>query len=95
MSGGLVRDRMSDLPGGYGEYIMRNKVAVSLLTVVLLSLAVLLTGCGLFNQPGKTPAEVNREHARMLRINQQQMMADIDRTLDLDRPSRLTDKRLP
>jgi len=74
---------------------MRNKVAVSLLAVLLLSLAVLLTGCGFFNQPGKTPAEVNREHVRMLRVNQQQMMRDIDRTLDLDQPSRLTDRRLP
>ena len=74
---------------------MRNKVAVSLLAVLLLSLAVLLTGCGLFDQPGKTAAEVNREHARMLRVNQQQMMADIDRTLGTDKPSTLTDKRLP
>ena len=74
---------------------MRNKVAVGLLAVVLLSLAVLLTGCGLFDQPGKTAAEVNREHVRMLQINQQEMMADIDRTLGTDKPSKLTDKRLP
>jgi hypothetical protein len=56
---------------------------------------VLLTGCGLFNQPGETAAEVNRDHARTLRINQQEMMADIDRTLGTDKPSKLTDKRLP
>jgi hypothetical protein len=74
---------------------MRNKVAVSLLAVVLLSLAALLTGCGLFDQPGKTADEVNREHVRMLQINQQQMMRDIDRTLGTDQPSKLTDKRLP
>ena len=74
---------------------MRNKVAVSLLAVVLLSLAVLLTGCGLFDQPGKTAEQVNREHIRTLQINQQQMMRDIDRTLDMDQPSKLTDKRLP
>ncbi len=81
--------------GSYGEYIMRDKVAVILLVVLLLSLVVLSTGCGFFNQPGETPAEVNRDHARMLRINQQEMMADIDRTLDLDQPSKLTDKHLP
>jgi hypothetical protein len=74
---------------------MRNRITVSLLVVLLLSLVVLSTGCGLFNEPGKTPAQVNRDHIRTLRINQQEMMADIDRTLDLDRPSRLTDKRLP
>jgi hypothetical protein len=74
---------------------MRNKVAVILLVVMLLSLVVLSTGCGLFNQPGKTPAEVNRDHARMLRVNQQELMADIDRTMLWDKPSKLTDKRLP
>lgn len=74
---------------------MRNKLAVSLLTVLLLSLTALLTGCGFFNQPGKTAAEVNRDHARTLRINQQQLMADIDRTLGTDKPSTLSDKRLP
>ena len=74
---------------------MRNKVAVILLVVLLLSLVVLSTGCGLFNQPGKTPAEVNRDHARTLRVNQQEMMADIDRTLGVDKPSKLTDRHLP
>jgi hypothetical protein len=74
---------------------MRNRITVSLLVVLLLSLVVLSTGCGLFNEPGKTPAEVNRDHIRTLRINQQEMMADIDRTLDLDKPSKLSDKRLP
>jgi hypothetical protein len=74
---------------------MRNKVAVIMLVVMLLSLVVLSTGCGLFNQPGKTPAEVNRDHVRMLRVNQQEMMADIDKTMLWDKPSKLTDKRLP
>jgi hypothetical protein len=74
---------------------MGNKITVMLLVVMLLSLVVLSTGCGFFNQPGKTPAEVNRDHARMLRINQQEMMADIDKVLLVDKPSKLTDKRLP
>ena len=74
---------------------MRNKVAVILLVVMLLSLVVLSTGCGLFNQPGKTPAEVNRDHARTLRVNQQEMMADIDRALGVDKPSKLTERHLP
>jgi hypothetical protein len=74
---------------------MRNKIAVSLLVVLLLLLVVLSTGCGLFNHPGKTAAEVNREHVRTLRVNQQEMMADIDKVLLVDKPSKLTDKRLP
>lgn len=74
---------------------MRHNFAVSLLTVVLVGLALLLAGCGFFNQPGKTPAEVHRDQLRSLRVNQQEMMADIDRTLGVDQPSRLTDKKLP
>jgi hypothetical protein len=74
---------------------MRHNFAVGLLVVLLLGLALLLTGCGLFNQPGKTPAEVHRDHLRTLRVNQQEMMSDIDKTLGVDQPSKLTDKKLP
>jgi len=66
-----------------------------LLVVMLPSLVVLSAGCGFFNQPGKTPAEVNRDQTRALRINQQEMMADVDRTLGVDKPSKLTNRRLP
>jgi hypothetical protein len=74
---------------------MRNKVAVILLVVMLLSLVVLSTGCGFFNQPGKTAAEVNRDHVRTLRVNQQELISDVDKTLLLDKPSKLTERRLP
>ena len=74
---------------------MKNRIVVGLLGVVLLTLATMSTGCGLFGQQGKTADEVNRDHLRMLRINQQQMMRDIDRTLDADRPSKLTEMQLP
>jgi outer membrane lipopolysaccharide assembly protein LptE/RlpB len=74
---------------------MRHNFAVSLLVVLLLASALLLTGCGFFNQPGKTPAEVHRDQLRTLRVNQQEMMSDIDRTLGVDQPSKLTDKKLP
>jgi len=60
--------------------------------VVLLVLVMLPTGC---DQPGKTAAEVNREHLRMLRINQQEMVRDVDRALGVDQPSKLTDKQMP
>jgi hypothetical protein len=74
--------------------MMRN-FRGSVLCVVLLAMVVLLTGCCFFDQPGKTAAEVHREHLRKLRINQQQMMQDVDRTLDMDQPSRLTEQKLP
>mgnify|MGYP001566830425 CR=1 FL=1 len=74
---------------------MKNKITVSLLVVVLLALVVMSTGCGLFNHPGKTAAEVNRDHVRMLKINQQELMADVDKSMLWDKPSTLTEKHLP
>ena len=71
---------------------MRHNFAVASLVVVLLVLVMLPTGC---DQPGKTAAEVNREHLRMLRINQQEMVRDVDRALGVDQPSKLTDKQMP
>jgi outer membrane biogenesis lipoprotein LolB len=74
---------------------MRHNFAVSVLFVLLLALALLLTGCCLFAHPGQTAAEVHRDHLRTLRVNQQEMMSDIDRTLGVDQPSKLTDKKIP
>jgi len=52
-------------------------------------------GCSSVSQPGETAAEGRRRHDRVARINQQEMMSDIDKTLLLDKPSKLTDKRIP
>jgi hypothetical protein len=71
---------------------MRKKVVVSLLTVVALALVIMSTGCG---QQGKTAAEVNRTHIRVLQIQNQQLMRDIDRTFDLDQPTTLTERHIP
>ena len=60
--------------------------------VVLCLLGMLLSGC---SQPGETANEVGRRHDRVLQLNSQMLLFDVDRTLLLDRPSRLTDKRLP
>ncbi len=56
--------------------------------------AGLLSGCAT-RQPGETAAEVHRRHVRMLRLNSQMMMSDIDKFLLFDKPSMLTDKRIP
>ena len=48
-----------------------------------------------FAQPGETEAEGHRRHLRNLSVNQQEMMADIDKVLLFDKPSKLTDKRIP
>ena len=65
-----------------------------ILVVALLVLVFMPFGCS-FSQPGETAAEGNRRHQRVVRINQQEMMADIDKALLLDKPSKLTDKRIP
>jgi len=65
-----------------------------ILALFLWILVFLPYGCS-FSQPGETAAEGRRRHDRVARIDQQEMMADIDRVLMLDRPSRLTDKRIP
>lgn len=51
--------------------------------------------CGCGAQLGETRAEGSRRHKRVLRVNSQQLMADIDKALLLDKPSKLTDKRIP
>jgi hypothetical protein len=51
-------------------------------------------GCS-FEQPGETAAEGSRRHKRVLRVNQSEMMSDIDTVLLLDQPSKLTEKRVP
>lgn len=65
-----------------------------ILPVILLVLVFMPFGCS-SSQPGETSAEGHRRHLRVARINQQEMMADIDAVLMLDEPSRLTDKRIP
>ena len=62
------------------------------LAVLLCTLVFWLGGC---EQPGETAAEGHRRHLRNLSINQQNLMSDIDRALLIDKPSTLTDKRIP
>jgi hypothetical protein len=65
------------------------------LTVILGALVSLACGCSSYEQPGETAAQGRRRHERVARINRQELMADIDKFLLLDRPSKLTDKRIP
>lgn len=66
------------------------------LALVLCVLVALSSGCRSgWNYPGETAAEGRRRHKRVVRNNFEQMRADIDMVLLLDRPSHLTDKRLP
>ena len=77
-----------------GEMMKSVSVCKVILPVILLVLVFMPFGCS-SSQPGETSAEGRRRHKRMARINQQEMMSDIDTVLMLDEPSKLTDKRIP
>ncbi len=63
--------------------------------IVLCALFFMPLGCKSYDQMGETAAEGRRRHKRVLRINRQEMMADLDALMLLDKPSKLTDKRIP
>ena len=64
------------------------------LAIILCAFVFVLSGCSTA-QPGETVAEGNRRHIRNLRINNQEMMSDIDSFLLLEKPSKLSEKRIP
>lgn len=74
----------------------RGGLSLCILTLAAVACAAvsLLTGCSL-RHPGETRAEIDRRHERVLRLNNEMMLSDLDKVLLLDRPSKLTDKRLP
>ena len=65
------------------------------MAIVLTALFMLPTGCSSYEQPGETAAEGRRRHLRNERIDQGGLMSDIDTFLLTDKPSKLTDKRIP
>jgi hypothetical protein len=66
----------------------------AILAGLLVALVFQLSGCST-EQLGETAAEGRIRHERNLRINNQEMMTDIDKVLLFDKPSKLTDKRIP
>jgi len=76
---------------------VKSKKTICLFTFAFLlcGLVFWLGGCRSYEQLGETTAEGRRRHLRTLRINRQEMMGDIDRAMLLDKPSKLTDKRIP
>jgi uncharacterized lipoprotein YehR (DUF1307 family) len=70
--------------------MMRSKYMLGLFLLVLV---FSLSGCG--PHPGQTKEEVKREHIRNSQINGQELREDIDKTFLFDKPSTLTDRRIP
>ena len=81
----------------FKEGMMMKNVSICkmILSIILCVFVFLPLGCHSSWQLGETAAESSRRHKRVLRINRQDMMADIDTLLLLDKPSTLTDKRIP
>jgi len=74
---------------------MKNALVLMLLGIVLCVLIFWLGGCRYSAQPGETVAEGHRRHLRNLSINRQTMMEDIDAVMLFERPSRLSEKKIP
>ena len=66
-----------------------------ILTVIVFVFVFLPSGCRSYDQMGETAAEGHRRHLRNSRLNRQQLMADLDAFMLVDKPSKLTDKRIP
>ncbi len=66
----------------------------TLLVVLFCALIFILTGCST-DQMGETSLEGNIRHRRNLRLDNQQLLTDIDKFLLLDEPSRLSERRIP
>ena len=70
--------------------MMKRKFVLGL---ILCFMAFLLTGC--LEQLGETTAEGKRRHTRTVRVNRQELMGDIDKVLLMDKPSKLSERRIP
>ena len=70
-------------------------VLKAILTVIVFVFVLLPSGCSSYDQMGETVAEGHRRHLRNSRLNRQQLMADLDSFMLTDKPSKLTDKRIP
>lgn len=76
--------------------MMKSFLASKTIQVVILcALFLIPLGCRSYDQMGETSAEGRRRHQRTLRMNRQEFMADLDAFMLLDKPSKLTDKRIP
>ncbi len=87
MESASIREVVFTLRGG----LLRTAASA----IISGALVCLACGCSSYEQPGETAAEGRRRHQRVARINQQELMSDIDTFFLIDKPSRLTDKRIP
>ena len=65
-----------------------------ILVIFLSALFLMPLGCSL-EQLGESSAEGTRRHYRILRLSQPTLVTDIDQALFMDRPNKLTERRIP
>lgn len=68
---------------------MKKNRIILLALVLTMAAGLLLGGCA---APGRTSAEVHRDHMNTWQHDLWQMQDDVDAVLMIDRPSRLSDK---
>ena len=72
---------------------MMKKASVKIILAAVLCLSAMwVSGC---SQQGETTAEGNRRHIRNVRINQEQLNEDLDAVFMADKPSNLSEMRVP
>jgi len=73
---------------------MKDKFISVVMRIILCVAAFGIFGCST-EQMGETAAEGHRRHLRTSRINRQALMEDIDVVFQMDRPTRLAEKKIP
>ena len=73
---------------------MKEKFISVVMRVILCVAAFGIVGCST-EQMGETAAEGHRRHLRISRINRQALMEDLDVAFQIDRPTRLAEKKIP
>lgn len=66
---------------------MRNNTFSLLALVLIMATGMLLTGC---SAPGRTKAEIHRDHMNVWHQGLLQIQDDVDTIMMLDRPDRLS-----
>ena len=77
---------------GLGKAMLTGRTLRAVALALVCAAMILTTGCAMM---GETKNEAKLRFARNMRLDWQEMGEDINVALMLDRPNRLTDKRLP
>lgn len=77
---------------GHGKAMVMGHALRAVVLAVLCAMMLMATGCA---SMGETKTEAKLRRDRVLRLDLQELGEDVNVALMLDRPSRLTDKRLP